>query len=104
MHLTVLVSSYRRPESLTRCLDSLLAQTRSPDELVVVVRDTDEATHETVKSFIRQNGEAMPTVLASVAKPGVVPATNAGLSHSTGDVVCFIDDDAVASRDWLARI
>jgi len=62
--------------------------------LVVVVRDTDEATSETVERFIGEHGKDIPTVLAKVAKPGVVAATNAGLPHATGDVVCFIDDDA----------
>lgn len=45
MKLTVLVPTYRRPDDLSRCLSALLRQQRTPDEIVVVARADDEATH-----------------------------------------------------------
>ena len=45
MKITVLVPTYRRPQDLARCLAALQKQERVPDEVVVVARPDDEATH-----------------------------------------------------------
>ena len=41
MRLSVLVPTYRRAADLERCLSALAAQTRAPDEIVVVTQPED---------------------------------------------------------------
>ncbi|MCE5239614.1 glycosyltransferase [bacterium] len=95
--VTAIIPSYGRPDSLARCLDGLLHGERLPDEVVVVVRETDAAT--------REAAEAYPTVrIATVTEPGQIAAMNAGLAVATGEIVCFPDDDCVPRTDWLRRL
>lgn len=103
---TVIVPSYRRPEALTDCLDGLLAGTRPPDQIVVVLRESDAASHEALDRWLeRQAGVGREIVdLAQVAEAGQMAATNAGLAAATGEVICFIDDDCVPAREWLDRV
>lgn len=104
MTFTVLVPSYRRPESLVQCLEALFSGTRLPDEVVVVLRDIDTASHEALAEWLagRERGPAPRKVVAD--RPGQIPAMNAGLAAATGDVVCFIDDDCIVRPDWLERL
>ena len=98
--ITVLIPSWKRPESLGRCLDALEAQQRQPDEVVLSVRADDEATRSMLA------GRSLPFAhpIATPAAPGLLAALNAGYDLAVGDVVVATDDDTVAHPDWLARI
>jgi glycosyltransferase involved in cell wall biosynthesis len=98
MPVSVVVPTYRRPESLARCLDAIGQQDSAAHETLVVVRVGDEASAQVV----RDRGE--PVRLVSVERPGVVAAMNAGIDASSGDVVALTDDDAAPHSDWLKRI
>ena len=99
MRVSVIVPTYRRPESLARCLDALDRQTRAAQETIVVVRGDDAASRQVVRSRA-----ARPVRLVLVHRPGVVAAMNAGLDASDGEVVALTDDDAAPHADWLERI
>jgi glycosyltransferase involved in cell wall biosynthesis len=91
---------------LLACLDGLMAGSHLPDQIVVVLRDTDERSHEALGRWRegRPADERRRADLAQVAEPGQMAATNAGLARATGDVICFIDDDCVATENWLGRL
>jgi GT2 family glycosyltransferase len=97
MKLAVVVATYRRPECLQRCLNSLARQQRIPDEVIVVSRVTDHMTHSAL-------GTTAGIRSVHVATPGVVAALETGVAASTADVVAFTDDDAEPRRDWLRLI
>ncbi len=99
MKITVLVATYKRPRFLEKCLAALDAQTRKPDEIVVVVRPEDTET-----LAVLSEREEAGIQLALVKEPGIVAAENRGLRQATSDVVCLIDDDAEALPGWLERI
>jgi cellulose synthase/poly-beta-1,6-N-acetylglucosamine synthase-like glycosyltransferase len=99
--ITVLVPSFRRPDALRRCLESLTAQERAPEEVIVVVRQEDEETHRVIRE---QRTDGFNVRQTSVSVPGLVAALTAGLETVRTDVVAITDDDVVATPDWLARI
>ncbi|MDE1184322.1 glycosyltransferase family 2 protein [Paraburkholderia sp.] len=102
MKLTVLVPTFRRPDDLARCLAALQRQRRAPDEVVVVARPDDEATHAFLRDMLPN--PAMPLVIAPVELPGQVAALNRGLDAASGDVIAITDDDAAPHADWVERI
>jgi glycosyltransferase involved in cell wall biosynthesis len=101
MKITVLVATYRRSSDLARCLEGFKQQTRPPDEIVVVIRDTDTETWSFLKTY---SAELLPLRPTTVTVPGVVAAYNCGLDAAQGDVIAMIDDDGVPYPDWLAKI
>src|ERR1700754_4908726 len=102
MKVTVLVPTYRRPADLARCLAALQRQSRLPDEVVVVARADDEATHACLRDPAVPG--ALPLSVALVEAPGQVAALNRGLDAATGDVIAITDDDAAPHADWVRRI
>jgi glycosyltransferase involved in cell wall biosynthesis len=95
--IAVVVPSYRRPELLERCLKSLSAQEFAATDVVVVARRNDHDTRQAVE-------HADLGRVATVDRPGVVAAMRTGAASARGDVIAFLDDDAFAPPDWLARI
>ena len=96
--VSVLVPSYGRPDSLSRCLAALGAQTRAPDEVVVGVRSGDNATVAVVEAA-RATG--LSVRVAQTAAAGVVASMQAALDVATGDVVALTDDDARPFPAWI---
>ena len=98
---SVLIPSFGRPAALKNCLFSLAAQTRKPEEVIVVWQADDTPTRD-VAEQIRY---ALPYNLRLIHQltPGIVPAENQGLAVATGQIILLIDDDALAPPDWVAR-
>lgn len=100
MKLSVLVPTWKRYDKLRNALESLVLQNRQADEVIAVYRDIDPDSLNIIQEFESK----LSLVIVKVNKPGVVHAENSALLKVTGDIVCFLDDDAVAPRDWLALI
>jgi GT2 family glycosyltransferase len=98
----VIIPTYRRPSSLLRCLDALVRQSRAPDQILVVARTDDEATHELVRSH--ESLARIVPIDVQAGRPGFVAALNAGIAASSGDIVAFTDDDAEPHADWIGRL
>jgi GT2 family glycosyltransferase len=95
------VSTYRRVDSLIRCLEGLRAQTRAPDEVIVVVHVSDQESARLVEATTTSWPELRR---ALVEIDGSVASYNRGLAAARGAIVAYIDDDAVPAPDWLVRI
>jgi glycosyltransferase involved in cell wall biosynthesis/GT2 family glycosyltransferase len=83
---------------LREAIDSVRNQTLAAEEIVLVVDHLPDLLAEGRRSWpgIR--------VLPNRHVRGLSGARNSGWSECTGDVVAFLDDDAVAPPQWLERL
>lgn len=104
LKVSVIIPTYKRPELLEQCLQSLFTQKQLPDEIILVITKDDYLTVLTVKKFKENHnsGEIINQVL--IDKQDIVYAENQGLKCAKGEIVCFIDDDALASDNWISGI
>ncbi|MGE0591634.1 MAG: glycosyltransferase family 2 protein [Vicinamibacterales bacterium] len=95
--ISVIVCAYNEARYLPACLHSVFAQTRRPDELIVVDNASTDGTGALAA--------AIPGVTV-VREPrrGLVWARQAGLNAATGDVLVYLDADCRAPLQWLERI
>ena len=93
---TVVIPTYRRARLLEDALVSVLQQRRPVDQ-VVVISDGPDADARSVAA--RSGVEFL-----EVPHGGVARARNAGIAASTGDWVCFLDDDDMYHPEYLAVI
>ncbi|MDA0163877.1 glycosyltransferase [Solirubrobacter ginsenosidimutans] len=99
--ITVVVTTYRRTRTLGPCLDALAAQTRPPDDVVVVVHASDDES----APFVDARAAEWPQLRrVTVTPPGLVAALNRGLLAATEEIVAFVDDDAIPELDWVERL
>ena len=101
LSITVLIPTYRRTVDLERCLEALKQQERSPDEILVTVRDIDAETWSFLNHY---DAKPLNLKVLKVESPGVIAAMNMGLSSCTSDVIASTDDDASPHPDWLLRM
>ncbi len=107
MKVSVVISTYGRPDGLHRAVESLRRQTRVPDEIVIAMTSADRLTRPMVETLVqRQNGALHLPVIKVVAVPqhDVIAKENAGIATASGTIVCFMDDDAVARPQWVERL
>jgi len=98
--VSVVICAYteERLGELLRAVDSVAGQTRPPLETIVVV-DHNEALRCRIEDLL-----PAVKVIGSSSPPGLSGARNAGVAAAAGDVVAFIDDDAVAEPTWLEHL
>lgn len=101
----IVVPTLRRPESLRRALDSLMAQQGVADRVsAIVVVDNDPAgSAEAVVEAAARPGKPL-LVYVSLPRPGIATARNAGVAAGEAPLVAFLDDDEAASPGWLAAL
>lgn len=100
--VSVVVPTHNRRAALQRLLDSLRRQTYPVLRFEVIVVD-DGSTDDT-QSFLHAYslGEA-PLRCLRQSNLGPAAARNLGFRAAVGQIIAFIDDDAEADPDWLAK-
>ena len=103
MKISVVVCTYTLDmyEHFREAADSVLAQTYDDVELVVVVDGTPQV-YERVEADYGDRDDVI--VSCNDENLGLLASRNRGATLATGDVVAFIDDDAVADDGWAERL
>ncbi|WP_254274261.1 glucosyl-dolichyl phosphate glucuronosyltransferase [Haloarcula marina] len=81
--------------------ESVLDQTHDDVELVLV-SDGNEAVYERYEDDF--GGRENVVTHCNDENVGLLDSRNNGAEVATGDVVVFLDDDAVADEEWLAKL
>jgi len=95
--VSVVIVSRGRPQSLTRTLTGIL-QLQYWNFEVVVVADPGSIAAARTLPF------ASELKLVPFDQPNISAARNLGLTHAAGDIIAFIDDDAVPEPMWLRHL
>jgi len=90
-----------RYEDCREAAESVLAQQYEDVELVLV-SDGADAVCERLRADFRDRAEVV--VHCNEANVGLLESRNNGARAATGDVVAFLDDDAVAEPDWVGEL
>lgn len=100
MTVSVVVCTYNRQMKpyLTKCIDSLLNQTY-PVEVICIVDGNEPYYYDLLKSL-----PPAINLYFNLLNQGLSYSRNKGAKKATGDVVAFIDDDAVADREWVEEL
>jgi len=97
--ISVVIPTYNRVDTLVNCIEGIRRQARFPDEIVIVVRNSDHVTLQYLSSL-----DLNVLKIALVERGGMIAALNAGILKSTGAIVALTDDDTVPHPDWLLNM
>ena len=94
--ISIVIATYNRKSDLKDCLDSLMKQTYRSFEVIVVDDGSTDGTNDRVIHY--------PVKYIKTKHGGVVKAENIGVRNARGEIIAFIDDDCIASEDWLENL
>jgi glycosyltransferase involved in cell wall biosynthesis len=97
MRSSVIIPCRNAARTVGDAVASAFGQSEPPAEVVVV----DDASTDGSADAARSAGAR---VISSTARRYAGGARNAGIDATQGDLLAFLDADAVAPRDWLARV
>ena len=92
--ISVVIPTYRRPNSLKAILTSLKTQSYKNFEVIVVDQNPR-------KSAVRMPKLRQRVSTVALAKPNRSLAKNCGMARANGDLILFCDDDIVPGPDFL---
>ncbi|HET7507078.1 MAG TPA: glycosyltransferase [Solirubrobacterales bacterium] len=98
--ISVVICAFTRDrlEVLSESVESLRAQTLPAHEIVLVIDHAPELLEE-----VRGLWPDLK-IVENRERRGLSGARNTGVAEATGEVVAFLDDDAIAGPDWLQRL
>ncbi|MCX6212090.1 MAG: glycosyltransferase [Bacteroidetes bacterium] len=105
MVLSIIICSYNRASYISDALDSLYTQTAGLDCFEAIIVDNN-STDNTAEVFAHWRA-AHPHgafIYLTESKQGASFARNTGAAKANGDWLCFMDDDAVATPDYVKNI
>ena len=103
MRVSVVLCTYSPSmyDEFVEAAESLFDQTHPDVEVVIVVDGTPEVFERAAEDF----GERDDVILhLNDQNRGLLESRNRGAELATGDVVAFIDDDAIAAPDWIEAL
>lgn len=94
--ISVIVPVYNVEHYLNRCVDSILAQTYSDLEILLVDDGSTDGSGELCDAYARQDARVQ---VIHKKNGGLSDARNCGIEHAKGRYFCFVDsDDGIAPQ------
>lgn len=103
MEVSVVLCTYDPDmfEVFRNAANSVLSQTYEPVELVIVVDGSDELAERVREAYAERENVI---IHLNETNEGLTTSRNTGASIASGEIVAFIDDDAVADPDWIEQL
>lgn len=93
--ISVIITTYKRPTMLSRAVNSVLNQTYSNIEVIVVDDNDEDSIYRKQTESIMSEYDDNNNVIYVKHKKNMngAAARNTGIKYSNGDIICFLDDD-----------
>jgi glycosyltransferase involved in cell wall biosynthesis len=100
MDVSVIATVVNEGESIRRLLDSLLIQSRPPDEVVI---SDGGSTDNTIEVLERYQNE-LPLKIVESPESNISQGRNAAIAAANGPIIAVTDAGVVLSQDWLREL
>jgi GT2 family glycosyltransferase/tetratricopeptide (TPR) repeat protein len=98
---SIIILCHNEVEYTRLCLESLLAWTRSPYELIVVDNGSTDGTPGYLEEIRQRSGPARVVVIRNEENRGFPGGCNQGLAVAGGQYVVLLNNDTVLTEGWL---
>jgi glucosyl-dolichyl phosphate glucuronosyltransferase len=100
--ISVIICTYNREDYIGESMQSLVLQDFSRDdyEVLVVNNNSKDDTEKICRQFIDTH-PGFHFYYFNESEQGSTPARNTGARHARGELLIFMDDDAVAEKEFL---
>lgn len=102
MKISLIISTYNKPEYLFHCLKSIAELKEFPDEIIVADDGSGKETSELIERFRTQLSVPLIHVWQEDKGFRLSRSRNNGIIKSSGDYLIFIDDDIVLHPTFIS--
>ena len=95
--VSIIIVNWNAKAYLKKCIDSLLSQTFTDYEIILV----DNASSDNSVSIVKNNYPQVK-IIENKSNVGFAEANNIGINNSDGKILAFFNPDAIADKDWLS--
>ncbi len=99
LFVSIIIITRNRPFLLRHCIERVLSQPYPHKEIIVVDSSSNDESEQVVAKY-----PAVISVRLRGQHNNMPQARNAGLGASSGDILAFVDDDAMVQPGWLAAL
>jgi glycosyltransferase involved in cell wall biosynthesis len=96
--ISVVIPLYNKEKSIAKTLQSVLTQTYTDYEIIVVDDGSTDASVEVVQSVMKQTNKIQ---LLQKSNGGVSSARNYGIRNATSEYIAFLDGDDIWDKKYL---
>jgi glycosyltransferase involved in cell wall biosynthesis len=100
MEVSVCITTFNEEDSIGLLLDSLLAQLRKPDEIVIVDGGSKDKTVEIIRHYQKKDRR----IRFLVEKGTIAHGRNTAIEISKFPIIAQIDAGCIAKKDWLKKL
>ena len=100
--ISVIVATRNRADDLVDALASLETQTLPASQFEIVV--VDNGSSDDTKDVVLMPRKLNSIIYISEPVLGLSRARNAGIRAAHGEIIAFVDDDAIADPNWLMEL
>jgi len=100
MRVSLIVTVKNEAASIQGLLDSLVAQTRPPDEVVIADGGSTDNTLDIIKAYAAR----LPLRVLVVPDANIAQGRNAAIRAATGEIIACTDGGVRLAAPWLAEI
>ena len=105
MKISLVIPTKNRQHDLHKAILSVVCQTRLPDELIIVDQSKDLSSKKDIENiFFGVDIKINLIYIFDNNISGLVEAKKIGFNNSSGDIICFIDDDVILEPDYFAEV
>ena len=99
MRISLIATVRNEQDTIAAFLDSLLGQSRAPDEVVIVDGASTDGTLEVLNDYSRRSGVRVISQDCNIAE-----GRNLGIAAATGTHIAVTDAGCKVDREWLANL
>jgi glycosyltransferase involved in cell wall biosynthesis len=100
MTVSVCITTFNEEGSIAELLDSLLEQSRKPDEIIIVDGGSKDKTVEIIRHY--QKKDKRIKLLEEIGY--IAHGRNTSIDIARGEIIALTDAGCVAKKDWLEKI
>ena len=106
--VSIIIPCFNAVEYTKQCVESVLLQTNTDYELILINNGSTDGTKEYFK-FLKRRLKPKEklqkvTIIQSTKNLGVARALNLGISKSIGKYICYLNNDILVTKEWLKKI
>lgn len=100
-HISIVMAVYNEEKTLAVAVESVLAQTFSDWEMIIVDDGSTDSTPDMLKSFVEEDPRIR--VLTNTENMGLAASLNRGIKSARADLIARVDADDINAPDRLDK-